>query len=446
MIGVILILNSRGDIIISRAFRDNFNIRQLADTFRLEIIATKKVERCPVNVVNKVCFMHLRFDNLYIVCCSSQNADVTMVFQYIIRLLQIFKSYLPSGQVTEDNLREQFVTVQQIIDESMDYGYPQITETDLLKSFITEGQTSVDSVVKDKKDAQEITIKATGKIPWRREGIVYRENEVFLDVVEDVNMLMSQTGQILQREVIGRVIVKSFLSGMPECSITINDKMLLDMASQQNAITAAEGASVEGKSKVQLDDITFHPCVKLGKFDVDRSINFIPPDGEFVLMRYRTSESVAPPFRIVSSRVKEVAKTRLEVDFHLKSEFSSKVTATDVLIKVPCPSNTASVNVRVNNGKAKFDPAQKAIVWKIKRMVGVMELPFSCEISLIQTTLQNTDRMTAKPPISISFQLGMCAVSGLQVAALRVEEPKLRYTAQRWVRYMSSAGQYQCRL
>ena len=37
---------------------------------------------------------------------------------------------------------------------------------------------------------------------------------------------------------------------------------------------------------VTLEDCQFHQCVKLGKFDSDRTISFIPPDGEFELMRY----------------------------------------------------------------------------------------------------------------------------------------------------------------
>lgn len=36
---------------------------------------------------------------------------------------------------------------------------------------------------------------------------------------------------------------------------------------------------------VEIDDCQFHQCVKLGKFDSDRTISFIPPDGEFELMR-----------------------------------------------------------------------------------------------------------------------------------------------------------------
>ena len=35
----------------------------------------------------------------------------------------------------------------------------------------------------------------TGQIGWRREGIKYRRNELFLDVFENVNLLMSPQGQ-----------------------------------------------------------------------------------------------------------------------------------------------------------------------------------------------------------------------------------------------------------
>lgn len=43
---------------------------------------------------------------------------------------------------------------------------------------------------------------------------------------------------------------------------------------------------------IGLDDCTFHRCVRLGKFDSDRVISFIPPDGEFDLMKYVLSSVV----------------------------------------------------------------------------------------------------------------------------------------------------------
>ena len=36
------------------------------------------------------------------------------------------------------------------------------------------------------------------------------------------------TGQVLSAHVSGRVIMKSFLSGMPECKFGMNDKLLID--------------------------------------------------------------------------------------------------------------------------------------------------------------------------------------------------------------------------
>ena len=40
-----------------------------------------------------------------------------------------------------------------------------------------------------------------------------------------------------------------------------------------------------GKSKaVDLEDMKFHQCVRLSRFENDRTISFIPPDGAFDLM------------------------------------------------------------------------------------------------------------------------------------------------------------------
>ena len=47
-------------------------------------------------------------------------------------------------------------------------------------------------------------------------------------------------------------------------------------------------AGKNGKS-VELEDVKFHQCVRLSRFETDRTISFVPPDGEFELMSYRLS-------------------------------------------------------------------------------------------------------------------------------------------------------------
>lgn len=45
---------------------------------------------------------------------------------------------------------------------------------------------------------------------------------------------------------------------------------------------------------MELEDVKFHQCVRLSRFDNDRTISFIPPDGEFELMSYRLNTHVRP--------------------------------------------------------------------------------------------------------------------------------------------------------
>ena len=51
-------------------------------------------------------------------------------------------------------------------------------------------------------------------------------------------------------------------------------------------------ADLKGGRAVELEDIKFHQCVRLARFENDRTISFIPPDGEFDLMSYRLNTEV----------------------------------------------------------------------------------------------------------------------------------------------------------
>jgi AP-2 complex subunit mu-1 len=87
-------------------------------------------------------------------------------------------------------------------------------------------------------------------------------------------------GQVLSAHVAGKVVMKSYLSGMPECKFGINDKIVVDAKGK-----TTEGSETRTKSAIAIDDCQFHQCVKLSKFETEHAISFIPPDGEYELMR-----------------------------------------------------------------------------------------------------------------------------------------------------------------
>lgn len=96
----------------------------------------------------------------------------------------------------------------------MDYGLPQITDFDLLKKFIQEGGVVPDAL-SDVEKLRQLTNQATGVNSWRPPNIKHKKNQLYLDVIENVNVLLSTKGTILKADVNGKVLMNSKLSGMP---------------------------------------------------------------------------------------------------------------------------------------------------------------------------------------------------------------------------------------
>ena len=196
--------------------------------------------RSPVTNIARTSFFHIKRSNLWLAAVTKQNVNASMVFEFLLKVVEIMQNYF--GKISEENVKNNFVLIYELLDEIVDFGYPQNTDTGILKTFIT--QQGVKSASKEEQAA--ITSQVTGQIGWRKEGIKYRRNELFLDVMEYVNLLMSPQGQVLSAHVAGKVnqifnaeqtnrlnqfsqiLMKSYLSGMPECKFGINDKIVMD--------------------------------------------------------------------------------------------------------------------------------------------------------------------------------------------------------------------------
>lgn len=111
-------------------------------------------------------------------------------------------------------------------------------------------------------------------------------------MIEKVDALVASNGRILHREIVGTLKMKSFLSGMPELTLGLNDRIISEIAAKGEYRPQGDryysGTTTSSKSPtVELENVRFHHCVRLNKFETDRTISFIPPDGEFELMSYR---------------------------------------------------------------------------------------------------------------------------------------------------------------
>jgi len=308
----------------------------------------------------------------------------------------------------------------------MDFGYPQITEPKILQEYITQEGHRLD------KQKPTIPVAATGSVSWRTDNIKYRKNEIFLDVIESVNLLVSTNGNVLSSEIIGAIKVNCRLSGMPELKLGINDKVHFE--SQPGA----------GREKsVTMEDMKFHQCVRLTRFELDRVITFVPPDGEFELMSYRLNVNVKPLIW-VEAIAGPLNKNRADFVIKAKSQFKLQSIANNVQIIVPVPRDTSSPVMLINGGSCKYVPEIEAIVWTIKKFPGGGKT-YDMRVCYTLPSVRDEDNPDKRPPVSVRFEIPSFTVSGIQVRHLKVIE-KSGYPAFPWVRYLCLAGDYQFRI
>ena len=114
-----------------------------------------------------------------------------------------------------------------------------------------------------------------------------------------------------------------------------------------------------------MQDVSFHQCVNLGRYNTEKVVSFVPPDGEFELMKYRCNDNVSLPFRVIPV-INELGRTRLEVKVAVKSAFSDKLFALNVVVTIPMPDNTARADIQPSQGeavtsKALLEPLQQSL-------------------------------------------------------------------------------------
>jgi len=415
----IYFLDMKGKVLMYRNYRGDIENTVIDKFIGLVSDLEDDNNASPLIKTDECTFAYIKHSNVYIVATTRKNSNIAMLFTLLHRICQVMQEYFK--EVEEESIRDNFVICYELMDELIDFGYPQTTDAKILQEYITQEGYKLESAPKPPP-------AVTNAVSWRPDGIKYRKNEVFLDVIESVNLLAGAQGNVLRSEIVGSVKMRVYLSGMPELRLGLNDKVLFESTGR-------------GKSKsVELEDVKFHQCVRLSRFDNDRTISFIPPDGEFELMSYRLNTHVKPLIWI-ESVIERHAHSRVEIMVKAKSQFKRRSTANNVEIAIPVPNDADSPKFKTTIGHCKYAPEQNAVIWTIKSFPGGKEYIMKAHFGLPSVA---GDLNEGKPPISVKFEIPYFTTSGIQVRYLKIIE-KSGYQALPWVRYITQNGDYQLR-
>ena len=368
-------------------------------------------EMKPVFAEDGVSYVHVKHNNLYLVALTRKNSNVMVILVFLEKLVQIMNEYF--GSLEEESIRDNFVLVYELLDEVMDHGYPQIAEVKVLKEYITLGAHKLAIA----KAPQAVT----NVVSWRTEGIRHKKNEVFLDVVEKLNLLVAANGTVLSSEILGSIKMRSFLSGMPELKLGLNDKALFE----------AQGRA-GSKKAVEMEDIKFHQCVRLTRFETDRTISFIPPDGEFELMSYRLNTSIKPLITL-ETLVETHGRSRVDYIVKAKSTFKNRSYANNVDILIPVPPDVDSPAFTASTGVVTYVPDLECIKWSIRQLPGGKDISMRATFGLPSVAGEEVETAKwRKRTAQVKFEIPYFSVSGIQVRYLKILE-KSGYEALPWV-------------
>ncbi|EEB14295.1 AP-3 complex subunit mu-1, putative [Pediculus humanus corporis] len=405
MIHSLFIINLSGDVFMEKHWKSVIS-RSVCDYFFDE---QRKVSS-PEDIPPVIATPHHYLIRIY-------RCGIFLVAACMSEVVDTFEDYF--NDCTESIIKEHYVVVYELLDEMLDNGFPLATESNILKELIKPPnilRTIANTVTGKSNVSDTLPSGQLSNIPWRRTGVKYTNNEAYFDVVEEVDAIIDKTGVAVFAEIQGYIGCCIKLSGMPDLTLSFMNPRLFD-------------------------DVSFHPCVRFKRWESERVLSFIPPDGNFRLMSYHIGSQsiVAIPIYVRHSiSFREGNNGKLDVTVGPKQTIGR--TVENVIIEIPMPKSVLNCSLVTTQGKYSFDPVTKILLWEVGR-IEVTKLP---NIRGSISTQSNSGAINSKPTINVQFTINQLAVSGLKVNRLDMHQE--RYKPFKGVKYITKAGKFQIRM
>ncbi|KAG5467903.1 hypothetical protein LSCM4_00989 [Leishmania orientalis] len=368
MLSCIFLLNEHGEVMVELQFSERIPRSTLEGFWSTFMAPWKGASEAPAAIVayGGTVFSHIHRNNVFIVGTHPLDNTALVVIEQLCLVARVLTTYL--SEVTENTIRENFSTVYQLLQEMFDYGYPLTTELYALDELVPRPtlenrvRTILDTPFVNKVmpvgnraalgvGSRQVSNFYVG-VPWRDPETRHSTNEVLFDVVESLDYVLDSEGRCVRAAVQGSIEVNCRLSGMPEMALRLRD------------VDAV------------VDDVAFHRCVRLDRYEHDRTLCFIPPDGKFTLMKYTCRPSMPmplPPFYVTPQVSFNATGGRFHcmagirgggADFSSVAEKCKEVQRLSVRLLLP--PNTSSLTVtNCSSGTTAFDRSKGTLTWSV---------------------------------------------------------------------------------
>ncbi|XP_048354238.1 AP-1 complex subunit mu-1 [Sphaerodactylus townsendi] len=127
----VYVLDLKGKVLICRNYRGDVDMSEVEHFMPILMEKEEEGTLSPILAHGGVRFMWIKHNNLYLVATSKKNACVSLVFSFLYKVVQVFSEYFK--ELEEESIRDNFVIIYELLDELMDFGYPQTTDSKILQ-------------------------------------------------------------------------------------------------------------------------------------------------------------------------------------------------------------------------------------------------------------------------------------------------------------------------
>ncbi|CAI5760786.1 unnamed protein product [Candida verbasci] len=366
------------------------------------------------------------FNLIIYLLCDKIQSNPLIPYVFVNKLIEVLQDYF--GESLNGNkieINNDILTL--ILFQMIESDQPFITDANKLKDLVNyksllnkilSGASQATQSITNPLELSKSKSKEINDIPWRRSNVKHTNNEMYVDIIESVNIIMKPLNNsssqqfdsafyssnfkknaqnyIINCQIYGEIIFLSRLTGVPTLSLSLN---------------------------TVFPSSFFHKCIN----EKNGVLTFIPPDGKCTIMKYGMQLNKENYHLLKNTVDIEFTYNEEESDFEIKVVNLSQLGKIDFInIEIYCenPSDSIKLN-RLTQGDFinKYDGKGE---WNLKNIKNNSILPIfhGCIISKNDDQEELTSKLSKPAYLKVNYSHKGSVPSGLKVESLKIINSK----------------------
>lgn len=131
---------------------------------------------------------------MYLVATSRFNASAAVILEYLNQIKLVITDFI--GSFTEKQIRENFILLYEVLNEMIDFGYPQLTTSSEILQKVASRCTNN---TKFEINAPNFFKKDSIKVSATKESIHNSDskNSIFIDIIENLWVTFNSSNKVI---------------------------------------------------------------------------------------------------------------------------------------------------------------------------------------------------------------------------------------------------------